>query len=80
MTRMNIGHDGPASLLQGGDQAARGFPGIAAALRGPDHHPGDSAGPSSGPPAGSVAWTIPATAPVARTRGTQLPHSLVTMG
>ncbi len=41
MTGMNMGYDGPPSVLQCADHAARGFAGIAVALRGPDHHPGD---------------------------------------
>ncbi len=38
---MDMGYDGPSSRLQHGHEAARGFLCIAAALRGPDHHPGD---------------------------------------
>ena len=38
---MDMGYDGPSSLLQQGHEAARGFRRVAAALRGPDHHPGD---------------------------------------
>ena len=38
---MDMGDDGPSSLLQHGDEAARGFLGIAPALRSPGHHPGD---------------------------------------
>jgi len=41
MTGVNMGYDGPPSFLQRGDQAARGFLRMAAALRGPDHDPGD---------------------------------------
>lgn len=41
MTGMDVGYDRPPGLLQHGDEAARGFPGIATALRGPDHDPGD---------------------------------------
>ena len=41
MARMDVGDDSPASRLQHGDEAARGFPGVAAALRGPHYHPGD---------------------------------------
>ena len=38
---MDMGYDGPSSLVQQGHEAARGFGCIAAALRGPDHYPGD---------------------------------------
>ena len=38
---MDMGHDGPSSLVQQDHEAVRGILSIAAALRGPDHHPGD---------------------------------------
>jgi len=41
VTGVDIGRDGPAGRLQRGDEAARRFLGVAAALRGPHDHPRD---------------------------------------
>ena len=41
MTGMDMSDDGPSSLLQESHETTRGFLSIAAALRGPDDHPGD---------------------------------------
>ena len=38
---MEMGYDGPSSLVQQGHEAAGGFGCIVAALPSPDHHPGD---------------------------------------
>jgi len=49
---MDVGHDGPAGPAQPRDEAARGFRGVAASLRGPRHHPRDLGRPGPGPARG----------------------------